>query len=353
MKERLTSLSERISVIKSKIKNEEATKQSLILPMLSILGYDIFDPDEVVPEVPCDITNKGDRIDYIICKDGKHAILIECKDWRQNLDNHVSQLRKYYVASEARFAILTNGIKYLFFSDHDKANIMDEKPFYSLDISALSDDDIVFLSGFKKESFNTMQLLFQSQDIKYRDAILNNLKREFANPSKGFVSLLTSDFYKGKLHESIYNKFSCIVKDCLDSILTVDFYQDDKVIKEEEETQEIQGNYTDDELNLINIVLGWLHKYECDGFRIYVRKRADGFISFCYNSRWWNICRIKIRPKFDNKIRAKICKEGLANNYSERYLKDSSELPSIRFEIESQCEDTKSRFFKYRMEHGY
>ena len=59
MKEKLKSLAARIESIKGKVVNEEATKQAMILPFLQILGYDIFNPEEVAPEVPCDITNKG------------------------------------------------------------------------------------------------------------------------------------------------------------------------------------------------------------------------------------------------------------------------------------------------------
>lgn len=350
MKDRLLELSARIEYLKSKVKNEEATKQSLILPMLSILGYDIFNPEEVEPEVSCDITGKGDRIDYAICKDGKHAILIECKDWRQNIDMHISQLGKYFVASEARFAILTNGIRYLFFSDHDKANIMDKEPFYSLDMTKLSDDDITFLSGFKKETFNTMQLLSQSQDIKYRDAILKSIRREFANPSKGFVSILTSDFYKGKLHEPIFNKFSCMVKDCLELIIADDLRIGEEVVKDEEEACEEPSNYSEEERKLIDIVMGWLRKYETDKFHIYVRKLSDGYIRFCYNNEWWNICRIKVA--WNKSLYVKICKEALAAKSIREDVKCLDEIYSIKDKIEAQCEDTKSRFFEYRLTHN-
>ena len=293
MKAKLSSLSERIENIKNKVKNEESTKQSMILPFINILGYDIFNPEEVVPEVPCDISNKGDRIDYIIYKDGKPVILIECKDWRQNLDNHIAQLRKYFVSSDARFAILTNGIKYLFFSDHDKANIMDEKPFYYLDVTALSDEDIDFLSGFRKGSFNTMQMLSQSQDMKLRDAILHNLKRELTNPSKAFVSLLTSDVYKGKMYDSIYKKYYNIAKDCIDLVLGVEKSEDNNLVGEDENVEENSCKYSEDEQKIIDIVKGWLKKYETEDSKILVRKLSDGYICFTYYSRWWSICRIK------------------------------------------------------------
>ena len=350
MKNRLLELSSRINCIKDKVKNEETTKQSMILPFLQILGYDIFNPEEVEPEVSCDISGKGDRVDYVICKDGKHEILIECKDWRLNLDSYISQLGKYFVASDARFAILTNGIKYLFFSDHDKANIMDKEPFFSFDITSVSDDDVTVLSGFRKESYNAMQLLSQSQDLKYRDSILSNLRREFTNPSKGFVSLLTSNFYKGKLHDPIYAKFSNIVKDCLELVLTEDWHEDDKEYKEDFNVPEKPCKYSEDEQKVIDIVMGWLSNQETDKYHIYIRKLSDGYLRFCYSTEWWNICRIKVA--WDRRLYVKICKGGLAANSVRHDVSSIEDLDSIRNIIESQCEETKSKFFQYRIEHG-
>lgn len=352
MKERLLALSSRIALIKHKVNNEEATKQFMILPLLSTLGYDVFNPEEVQPEVLCDITCKGDRIDYVICKNGKHEILVECKDWRQNLDMHINQLRKYFVASSARFAILTNGIRYLFFTDHDKANIMDEEPFYSIDMTNLSDEDILFLSKFSKESFNSMQLLSMSQDIRYKDAILKNLRKEIANPSKGLVSLLTSGVYDGKLHEPIYNKFSSIIKDCIKLVLTEDFSEDDEVCLDEGKGCEEPSKYTEEEQKIIDMVLGWLRKYETDDFKIIAQKLANGYIRFSYNSKWWNICRIKYRPSWEWKLSVKICKDGLAEQCDIKEYRTVDDLLVLKDKIEAQCEDTKSRFFKYRLEHN-
>ena len=351
MKEQLKTLAEKIKILKDKIKSEEATKQSMVLPLLHILGYDIFNPEEVMPEVPCDIANKGDKVDYILMNNGRHEILIECKECHQNLDNHISQLRKYFVASDARFAILTNGIQYLFFSDHDKKNIMDEKPFYSLDLQNLSDEDIAFLSGFRKDSFNSNYMTSLSHDIILKETILKNLKQEFIKPSKGFVKLLTSEIYDGKLYDSIYNKFSIIVKNCIKQFVTEDLFKDYDVIENEVLSAENNKLYTIEELKITGIVKEYLKQSVPTNCNIRTRKLSNGYISFDFNNRWWPICRIKIRPKFENKICVKICKEASASNCTELYLKDIVNLPEARKEIELQCEDTKDRFFKYKAGH--
>jgi hypothetical protein len=83
-KDQIKQLGERIVQVKDKILTEEATKNSLIMPFIQALGYDIFNPLEVVPEFTCDIgTKKGEKIDYAIFKNGQPIILIECKHWAQ------------------------------------------------------------------------------------------------------------------------------------------------------------------------------------------------------------------------------------------------------------------------------
>ncbi|MHC1631036.1 MAG: type I restriction endonuclease, partial [Methanotrichaceae archaeon] len=96
---------------------------------INALEYNIFDPTEVVPEFTADVgTKKGEKVDYAILMDGKPIILFECKCSGTDLDSvYSSQLYRYFSVTEARFAVLTNGIIYRFYSDLDKPNKMDEK----------------------------------------------------------------------------------------------------------------------------------------------------------------------------------------------------------------------------------
>lgn len=82
-------LGQRVPKLKESMYTEEATKNALIMPFLAALGYNVFDPTEVLPEFTCDIgTKKGEKIDYAILSDGKPIILIECKHWQQDLNLH-------------------------------------------------------------------------------------------------------------------------------------------------------------------------------------------------------------------------------------------------------------------------
>ncbi|WP_394970376.1 type I restriction endonuclease [uncultured Croceitalea sp.] len=111
----LKALSGKIGKLKDKIDTEESTKHAFVLPFINLLGYDTFNPTEVVPEFTADIDlKKGEKVDYAIFQDGQSIIIVECKNWKEKLDAHNSQLFRYFHASKTRFALLTNGIEYRF-----------------------------------------------------------------------------------------------------------------------------------------------------------------------------------------------------------------------------------------------
>ena len=61
----LKEISASISEQKDALLTEEATKNALIMPFINALGYNVFDPTEVVPEFTADVgTKKGEKVDY-------------------------------------------------------------------------------------------------------------------------------------------------------------------------------------------------------------------------------------------------------------------------------------------------
>lgn len=115
----IQTLAERASKHASSIQTEEATKTALVMPFLQMLGYNIFNPSEVIPEYCADVgIKKGEKVDYALLNNEKISILIECKTLGNNLSiKHASQLYRYFSVTEAKFAILTNGVNYNFYSD--------------------------------------------------------------------------------------------------------------------------------------------------------------------------------------------------------------------------------------------
>jgi hypothetical protein len=168
-KDQIKQLGDRILKLKEQIATEEATKNAFIMPMLQILGYDVFNPLEIVPEFTCDIgTKKGEKIDYAVIRDGHPIILIECKHWKQNLDLHDAQLLRYYTVSKAKFGVITNGIKYRMFTDLDAPNKMDEKPFFEFDLSDMRENQIEILKDlFHKSYFDQENIVNTASELKY------------------------------------------------------------------------------------------------------------------------------------------------------------------------------------------
>ncbi|MDD3004537.1 type I restriction endonuclease [Flavobacterium sp.] len=196
IKLKLEQLHSRVDALKDQINTEEATKNAFVMPFIQILGYDIFNPTEVIPEFICDIgTKKGEKIDYVIKKDGEPILIIECKHWKEKVDAHNSQLHRYYHVSKSRFGVLTNGHVYNFYADLEKPNIMDEKPFFSLDLSNLKDSSIKILEKFSKNGYNLEGILDSAESLKYIKAIRNEFEKELSDPSDEIVKILVNRFF--------------------------------------------------------------------------------------------------------------------------------------------------------------
>src|SRR3954469_13613657 len=110
--DRIRQLSQQVQRQTGIIQTEEATKNAMVMPFISALGYNVFDPTEVTPELHADVgLKKGEKVDYAILLDGKPIVLFECKWHGTDLSKeHASQLYRYFSVTEARFSVLTNGI---------------------------------------------------------------------------------------------------------------------------------------------------------------------------------------------------------------------------------------------------
>lgn len=198
--DQLRALASRIETAKNLIQTEEATKNAMIMPFLHALGYNVFDPLEVTPELIADIgTKKGEKVDYAILMAGKPIMLFECKKSGSDLNiNHASQLFRYFHVTEARFGVLTNGLTYRFFTDLDEPNKMDKKPFLEFNILDFKDQDVEELKKFTKSAFNVDQILTTANELKYTRSIQNVLTEWLNEPSEEFVRLVSGDLLAGK-----------------------------------------------------------------------------------------------------------------------------------------------------------
>ncbi len=213
--DRIKDIASRIPKQMEHIQTEEATKNALIMPFISALGYDVFNPLEVIPEYTADVgTKKGEKVDYAIKKDDKIIILVECKWSGADLhEDHASQLYRYFSVTDARFAILTNGINYEFYSDIDESNKMDSKPFFEFCVLNFEDHQLNELKKFTKSSFSLEDILTTASTLKYTSAIKKILEEELRNPSEAFVRFFASQIYDGRITQSVLEQFTRIVHD--------------------------------------------------------------------------------------------------------------------------------------------
>lgn len=213
LKDLLMQLAERACKLKENLLTEEATKNALIMPFIQALGYDVFNPLEVVPEMDCDITKKkGEKIDYAIMRDGEPIIVIECKHWQQPLDLHKAQLSRYFVATKAKFGLLTNGIQYRFYTDLVQTNLMDELPFLDFSIENMRDLHVESLKKFTKENFDVESIMSSANELKFMSELKKCIKEIMENPNPDFVKSLAKNIYSGKFTESVLAQFTELVK---------------------------------------------------------------------------------------------------------------------------------------------
>lgn len=203
------------------LETEEASKTTLVLPFLKALGYDIFNPSEVKPEFTCDVgTKKGEKVDYALCVDGKTRILIECKSVKSDLSiKHASQLFRYFAATEARIALLTNGIVYRFFTDSERTNMMDEKPFFVFDLEDYRNSDLRNLAAFQREGFDIDRIVAQAGTLKLQSLVLKEVRSEFSNPSEDLVRMIASRLHDGRLTEAVREKYHQAIQQALASLI--------------------------------------------------------------------------------------------------------------------------------------
>jgi hypothetical protein len=211
--EQLKSLSSRVIKVRNTISTEEATKTSIIMPFFQILGYDIFNPEEFTPEFTADVgIKKGEKVDYAIMSDGKPVILIEAKAVNEKLERHDSQLFRYFGTTSAKFAILTNGIIYRFYTDLEEQNKMDSSPFFEFNLIDLKDNAIAELAKFKKTSFDLESIFTTASELKYLNKIKQFLNEQWDNPSEEYTRFLISQIYDGVKTKSTVEKFEPIIK---------------------------------------------------------------------------------------------------------------------------------------------
>ncbi|MFY9713614.1 MAG: type I restriction endonuclease [Microbacterium sp.] len=212
--ERLDSLATKVKNQANAIGTEEATKNAFVMPFIStILGYDVFDPLEVVPEFTADVgTKKGEKIDYAIMRQGEVQILIECKPSMGSLKiEHASQLYRYFAVTNARIAVLTNGVVWHFYTDLDAPNRMDAKPFLVLDLLDIDETLIPEIQKLSKDTFDLDSVISAAEELKYIGALKREIASQFREPTDEWIKFFATRVYEGSYTQKVRQQFTTLV----------------------------------------------------------------------------------------------------------------------------------------------
>ncbi|KOS04810.1 restriction endonuclease [Flavobacterium akiainvivens] len=243
-KDHIKSLGQRVVKLKGQVNTEEATKNAFIMPFIKELGYDVFNPFEVTPELVADIGIKqGEKIDYAIMQNGEPIILIECKHHAVPLNvNNASQLFRYFHTTKAKFSILTNGVEYKFYTDLVEPNKMDDKPFFSFNITDIKDNQIEELKKFHKAHYDFENIVNTASDLKYTNELKKLIHTEFTTPGVDFVKHFARQVYPSVITAKVLEQFTNLTKasvnqyisDLITERLKLALTKENEVIKEQD-----------------------------------------------------------------------------------------------------------------------
>lgn len=299
--EQLKQLADKIESTKEQIGTEEGTKNSFIMPLIQILGYDVFNNSEVVPEFIADAgMKKSEKVDYALNKDGKPIVLIECKKWKEKLDKHGTQLTRYFTFSVAKFGILTNGIKFWFYTDLDKTNIMDNYPFFQFDITDHTEAEAEFVKLFSKDLYEQKKILDLATELVYSREIRTLLHLELKNPSRDFIKYIAEKTYlekqRGRITDKVMTMYAELTRKTLPALIDEMFSERliPKSQPAEDDNNAFEDNKivtTEEELEAYFIVKA-ICRQKVEASRIVFRDAQTYFAIILDNNRLKTICRV-------------------------------------------------------------
>ncbi|MGQ9870160.1 hypothetical protein [Leptodesmis sp.] len=221
----IAKVAEQVRKRAEEVSGEEATKMGLIVPFLSTLGYDVFDPTEVIPEYIADFAVKKsgqmEKVDYAISISNVIVMLVEAKARNQKPEAHDGQLKRYFNGlHSAKVAIVTNGIEYLFFTGLRHENMMDDEPFFIFNILNYDQKKVEALKFFHRDNFDALAIKRHAEEMVYLTGMTQLMDGLLRSPSDEFIHFLISQLsnlgsryaIESKVTSKVVQKFRPIVK---------------------------------------------------------------------------------------------------------------------------------------------
>ncbi len=290
---------------------------ALILPFLSALGYDIYDPTEVMPEYIADFAVKRagqlEKVDYALAINDTIVMIVEAKARGQKAEAHDGQLRKYFNSLLAtKVSIVTNGIQYRFFTDLRNTNVMDDEPFFSFNVLEYDLKDIENLKFFHRDNFDAVAISRHAEEMVYVKSMTKLIGELLRSPSEEFMRFLLSQLgIEGKINKKKVDKFEPIIKKSIQSslveLMTRSLSQEiaqpieaDKPVEpdeiEEIEEEQSKVETTTEELEAFEKIKAIAATSKTHNLEVKYKDVAAYFGVHVGNSTWWFL-RLYLSPK--------------------------------------------------------
>lgn len=307
-KEKFQAYKDRVSPLVDTMQDvtEEATKNAFIMPFLSVLGYDVFNPHEVIPEFTADVgTKKGEKVDYAILKDGEPIMLVETKKMSvklQKAQHKHNQLYRYFSTTHSRIAILTNGVEYKIYSDLNAPNVMDDEPFLSFNIIV---DDIELyihsLENLVKENFNIKTITENAIYLKYAKVVEKTFSEDLKSPSDELVKYFLSRpeiKSTSKITQKMIDKHRDITKETLQRLMGAIIQTTTTTSVVTEQTTVIPLNPFEEKYPVLFNIL----KDNLGNINIEFSEKNNAFVFMIFNQNNLKLARIRVYERESNKF---------------------------------------------------
>ncbi len=154
--------------------DEATAKQMIVLRLLNLTGWDIFNVEEVVPEYSVE----SRRVDYSLKIDTRNYFFIEVKKPKEDLERHQKQLLDYAFRQGVNLAILTNCMTWWFYLPTKPGDWASRK-FYTIDLIEQDTDSaaLKFVELLSKENVKTGKAILTAESI-YKGKIKRSTIKE-------------------------------------------------------------------------------------------------------------------------------------------------------------------------------
>ncbi len=180
--------------------DEASTKQAVVLRLLSFLGWDIFNVEEVYPDYSANSSN----VSYALRIKNTNKAFIEVKRVHSKLDSYQKSLVNLASREGVNLAVLTNGITWWFYLISANGS-WQRKWFYSIDLVKQKPEtfvpnliDLLEKTKIAKgQSLKAAKSLFQRKRQKLAANFLPEAWNQIiSQPNKIFVELLSDQTEK-------------------------------------------------------------------------------------------------------------------------------------------------------------